>query len=82
MKLNQLIIELKNRNLRIGSWYGTFDLTEKHHLRFEHINRGYGYHGLESGDDATYPWFLYWEIVWVVINNSFKPGDKLLDLGR
>lgn len=31
--------------------------------------------------DDRFPWFLYWEIAWLVTNNRFRPGQRLLDLG-
>lgn len=80
-ELNALINELKNKKLKISSWYGTFDLTAKPDS-FERINRGYGYTGLEGAvDDMNFPWFLYWEIVWVIINNDFNKDQKVLDMG-
>ncbi|MFH0790590.1 MAG: class I SAM-dependent methyltransferase, partial [Candidatus Omnitrophota bacterium] len=79
--LNRLIKTIKAKNLRVSSWYGKFDLTGEPHT-FERINRGYGYRGLESAeDDVNFPWFLYWEIVWVVLNNKFSQNQKILDLG-
>lgn len=78
-ELNQLILLLKQKNLKISSWYGAFDLS-KH--SFEKINRGYNYKSLpDAADDRNFPWFLYWEIVWLVLNNNFRPGQKLLDIG-
>jgi hypothetical protein len=48
----------------------------------QHHNRGYGYRLLEgAADDNLYRWFLYWEIAWLVINNDFRAGDRILDLG-
>ncbi|MGI0149120.1 MAG: SAM-dependent methyltransferase, partial [Thermoplasmata archaeon] len=45
-------------------------------------NRGYGYSPIEGvADDRSFPWFLYWEIVWVVLNTPFRRGDRVLDLG-
>jgi len=89
--LNGLIKQLKERDLKLSSWYGAFDLghwksrfgiTGFPYDSTERINRGYGYTSLEGAfDDRNFPWFLYWEIVWVFLNNKFKPGHKALDLG-
>ena len=32
-------------------------------------------------DDINFPSFLIWEIIWLVLNNRFSSGDKILDLG-
>jgi len=50
--------------------------------RSEQINRGYNYKPLPNAvDDINFPWFLYWELVWIILNADFKPGQKVLDLG-
>jgi 2-polyprenyl-3-methyl-5-hydroxy-6-metoxy-1,4-benzoquinol methylase len=80
-ELNSLIKNLRAKNLKISSWYGRFDLTGDPNST-EWINRGYGYKALkESVDDKNFPWFLYWEIVWVVLNTGFSTDMKVLDLG-
>lgn len=80
-ELNELINMLRSKNLKISSWYGSFNLSG-HPQSNERINRGYGYQSLEgAADDKNFPWFLYWEIVWVVLNNDFKQGQEVLDLG-
>jgi len=80
-ELNSLILYCRENGLRISSWYGRFDLTGKENSS-ERINRGYGYRPIEGAvDDRNFPWFLYWEIVWVTINAAFNKGEKVLDLG-
>lgn len=80
-ELNNLILELKSKNLKISSWYGVFDLHGNKNS-FEYKNRGYDYKPLpNSVDDVNFPWFLYWEIVWVILNNNYLSNQKLLDLG-
>lgn len=80
-ELNDLIILFRNKNLKISSWYGCFDLSGANDS-FEFINRGYDYQALANiPDDKNFPWFLYWEIVWVILNNDFKQGQSLIDLG-
>jgi 2-polyprenyl-3-methyl-5-hydroxy-6-metoxy-1,4-benzoquinol methylase len=80
-ELNDLIVDLRSRGLNVSSWYGAFDLSGDP-ASGERINRGYGYKALEgTADDRKFPWFLYWEIAWVIINGGFKAGQKVLDLG-
>ncbi|MCX7824710.1 MAG: class I SAM-dependent methyltransferase [Verrucomicrobiae bacterium] len=80
-ELNALIRLLQGRGQRISAWYGTFGLTGEPDSP-EQLNRGYGYRPLpDAADDRNFPWFLYWEIVWVVLHNEFRPGQRLLDLG-
>ncbi len=78
-ELNGLIRMLAAKGLRISSWYGCFDLASD---RGERINRGYGYRALEgAADDVHFPWFLYWQIVWVMLHGGFSRQQKILDLG-
>ncbi|MEA2350639.1 MAG: hypothetical protein QOG86_1580 [Thermoleophilaceae bacterium] len=80
-ELDELIADLRARGLRASSWYGAFDLSGDPES-MERVNRGYGYEPLEgAADDHLFPWFLYWEIAWLVTNNEFEPGQRLLDLG-
>jgi 2-polyprenyl-3-methyl-5-hydroxy-6-metoxy-1,4-benzoquinol methylase len=80
-ELDNLVHALRAKGLRISSWYGHFDLDGAPES-FEQVNRGYGYSPLdETADDRNFPWFLYWEVVWVVLNTPFRPGERILDLG-
>ncbi len=80
-ELDELIRSIAAHELQISSWYGTFELSDDP-LSFERLNRGYGYESLPgTADDRLFPWFLYWEIAWLVLNNSYEPGQCLLDLG-
>lgn len=80
-ELNELIEDLRGRGLRISSWYGALEFPDDLD-RMQWVNRGYGYEPLQgAADDNLFPWFLYWEIAWLTINNEFRPGDRLLDLG-
>jgi SAM-dependent methyltransferase len=80
-ELNDLIEDLAARGLRISSWYGAFELSDDPGS-WERVNRGYGYTPLGgAADDRLFPWFLYWEIAWLVTNNRFEAGQRLLDLG-
>jgi len=80
-ELNRLVKELKDERLKASSWYGVFDLDGRPGS-IERRNRGFDYEGLEGAvDDKNFPWFLYWEIVWVVLHGGFEPCSKVLDLG-
>lgn len=80
-ELNQLIKELDAKGLQISSWYGAFELSGNKYS-VERLNRSNAYQPLgETIDDNRFPWFLYWEIVWVVYHNEFLPGQTLLDMG-
>jgi len=80
-ELEELLAELKHKGLKASSWYGAFDL-ETAHDPYERLNRGYGYEPLPGVlDDANFPWFLYWEISWVVQHAGFESGQRVLDLG-
>jgi 2-polyprenyl-3-methyl-5-hydroxy-6-metoxy-1,4-benzoquinol methylase len=80
-ELDALIGELAQQGLRASSWYGQLEETPEL-AEWERANRGYGYEPLPgAADDQRFPWFLYWEIAWLAINNRYCPGDRLLDLG-
>jgi 2-polyprenyl-3-methyl-5-hydroxy-6-metoxy-1,4-benzoquinol methylase len=80
-ELNELVEKLRRRGLRASSWYGAFALSRTERA-LERMNRGYGYTPLAgAAADGDFPWFLYWEIAWLVLHNDFRPGDRLLDLG-
>jgi hypothetical protein len=80
-ELNSLILSLKERGLRPSSWYGCFDLSGAPDS-YERINRGYAYAPLEgAADDHNVPWFLYWEIVWIVRHGGLDGSQRVIDLG-
>src|SRR3954463_8670832 len=80
-ELDDLIGSLSARGVRISSWYGAFELSDDPGS-WERLNRGYDYTPLDgAADDGRFPWFLYWEIAWLVTNNRFRAGQRLLDLG-
>ncbi|MGB9593775.1 MAG: hypothetical protein ACPL7R_06540 [Anaerolineae bacterium] len=80
-ELNDLIRTLQARGLVASSWYGALDMPPALKA-LEQVNRGLDYEPLPgAADDARYPWFLYWEIAWVVMHAGFQPGQTVLDLG-
>lgn len=80
-ELHDLVLLLREKNLHVSSWYGSFDLSGDP-LSFEVINRGFGYTPLpDAVDDKNFPWFLYWQIMWVARHARFAAGQRVLDLG-
>jgi 2-polyprenyl-3-methyl-5-hydroxy-6-metoxy-1,4-benzoquinol methylase len=80
-ELNSLVVELEQRGLRPSNWYGGLE-TPPDLVGWERANRGLQYEPLPgAAADDRYPWFLYWEIAWLVLNNRFVAGQRLLDLG-
>ena len=80
-ELDALVRELDERGLRASSWYGSLGGLDQL-AGWERANRGLDYEPLRGAvDDDRFPWFLYWEIAWLVSNVPFRPGQRLLDLG-
>jgi 2-polyprenyl-3-methyl-5-hydroxy-6-metoxy-1,4-benzoquinol methylase len=80
-ELNTLIKTLRANNLKVSSWFGAFNLTGDPDT-FEMINRGLVYKDMEGAiDNINFPWYLYWEIAWLLLNNNFSNNHSVLDLG-
>src|SRR6266480_1867801 len=80
-ELDALIGELGERGLRLSNWYGGLEFPADL-VGYERANRGLDYEPLAgAADDARFPWFLYWEIAWLTVNNDLRAGERLLDLG-
>ncbi len=80
-ELSVLIKNIKDKGLKISSWAGAFDLKGEENCE-EVLNRGFNYKAVEgAADDINFPWFLYWEIAWVVHHAGFEKGHNILDLG-
>ncbi len=80
-ELDSLVRELDRRGLQVSGWYGSLGPLEQL-AGWERANRGLAYEPLPgTADDQRFPWFLYWEIAWLVSNVPFRPGQRLLDLG-
>ncbi len=77
------LADLKRRMREVGvmhsSWYGRIDGSPS---LWDRANRGMSYEPLAGwDDDDRVPWFLLWEISWLVSHTSLKPGQCVLDLG-
>ncbi len=96
--LNGVIEKLYKKNLYMSSWLGTvpvnnyynsgqFTIDEKS-LEGRALKGGveqrHNYKPLINAfDDYRIPWFLYWEISWVLkyMNRKLTPGMRILDAG-
>lgn len=80
-ELDDLVRRLAEMGLRPSTWYGELE-PETDGAAWELANRGPDYEPLPgAADDARYPWFLYWEIAWLMLNTDIRPGQRVLDLG-
>lgn len=80
-ELNDLIVRLRSNGIGISSWLGNLTMSASV-KRKSNANRGFDYTPLPGvADDSMFPWFLFWEIAWVITNNDFMKGDMVLDLG-
>lgn len=80
-QLNDIVRDLAEIDLAPSTWYGEIE-ADADPCSWERANRGLDYEPIPgAADDDRYPWFLYWEIAWLVLNNDFRPGQRLLDLG-
>src|SRR3989304_7999720 len=95
--LNKLIRNLYVKNLFMSAWTGNLPsekerilkfLASKFNLKIESRPIGFdqrlNYSKLSfSEDDCRYPWFLYWEIYWMLncLKEFLKPGMTILDAG-
>ncbi len=79
-RINQLIQDIYGKKQMMTSWYGTIEAP------FTGVgldNRGNSYEVLPGAvDDNRIPWFLYWEIEWVIRNGPrLEQGMRVLDAG-
>ena len=78
--INQLVRDIYSKKLAMTSWYGTL---ESPGTGVGLDNRGDSYEPLPGAvDDNRIPWYLYWEIEWVIRNGpKLKSGMRILDAG-
>jgi 2-polyprenyl-3-methyl-5-hydroxy-6-metoxy-1,4-benzoquinol methylase len=92
--LNDLLRQLYSRNLFVSSWIGSLpNITlwsrffgTRQQNRFQNIGweQRLNYQPLQDAvDDARIPWFLYWEIYWLLYNTKpfLRKGMRILDAG-
>jgi SAM-dependent methyltransferase len=74
-----LMRRMRSRGAKYSSWYGQSDAWPS---AWEHINRGAEYQPWPGNpDELAVPWFLLWEIAWLVVNTHMKAGSRVLDMG-
>ena len=79
IELFALMRRMQARGAAYSSWYGR---TGTWPSAWEHINRGPGYQPWpDNPDELHVPWFLLWEIAWLVANTPLRPGSRVLDMG-
>ena len=78
-ELFALMRRMNTAGVSYSSWYGRFDAWPS---IWEHINRGADYEPWpDNPDELRVPWFLLWEIAWLVANTPIRRGARVLDMG-
>lgn len=79
LELADLMRRMQQSGVDYSSWYGTLNTWPS---PWEWINRGPDYcpHP-DNPDEIRAPWFLLWEIAWIVANTPLRPGSRVLDMG-
>lgn len=79
MELFGLMRRMNAKGARYSSWYGRATGWPS---PWESINRGESYEPWPANPDELHvPWFLLWEIAWLVVNTPLVPGGRVLDMG-
>jgi hypothetical protein len=74
-----LMRRMQAAGAQYSSWYGQ---TDPWPGTWEHVNRGSGYEPWPGNpDELRVPWFLLWEIAWIVVNTPMRPAARVLDMG-
>lgn len=78
-ELFELMRLMQSRSAWYSSWYGRVNAWPS---VWEHVNRGEGYEPWPGNpDEFRIPWFLLWEIAWLVTQTPLRPGSCVLDMG-
>lgn len=78
-ELFALMRHMRKVGAAYSSWYGAVDAWPS---AWEHVNRGRDYAPWPGNpDESAVPWFLLWEIAWLVANTPMRPGSRILDMG-
>jgi 2-polyprenyl-3-methyl-5-hydroxy-6-metoxy-1,4-benzoquinol methylase len=81
-EIGEVIDAMKKAGVSYSNWYGTLGIPKGNHGILERINRGRSYEPWDlSLDDVNVPWFLLWEICWLLTHASPPEGGTVLDLG-
>jgi SAM-dependent methyltransferase len=78
-ELFALMRRMNKCGAKYSSWYGHVDTWPS---AWEHVNRGEDYQPFPGNpDELRIPWFLLWEIAWIVANTPMRPAARVLDMG-
>jgi SAM-dependent methyltransferase len=78
-ELFKLMGRMEARQAVYSSWYGRAGGWPS---VWEFVNRGEDYEPWAGNpDELRVPWFLLWEICWLVANTPMKAGGRVLDMG-
>src|SRR3989344_9597058 len=84
-RINDLINEIYSKKISMTSWYGTLGNPREAESAagVGMKNRGADYKPLpDMADDGRIPWYLYWEIFWVMQHGpKIGKGSVVLDAG-
>lgn len=81
-EIREVIDAMKKAGVSYSNWYGTLGVPKGNHGIIERINRGRSYEPWDSSlDDVNVPWFLLWEICWLLTYAPPPEGGTILDLG-
>jgi SAM-dependent methyltransferase len=79
IELFGLMRRMRDAGVNYSSWYGRVDAWPS---VWEHVNRGESYEPIPNNpDELRVPWFLLWEIAWLIANTPIRPGARVLDMG-
>jgi len=78
-ELFDLMKRMQDKGAQYSSWYGN---TDPWPSLWDFINRGEDYQPWPGNpDELRIPWFLLWEICWLIANTPIQPNSRILDMG-
>ena len=79
LELLGLMRRMRAKGAKYSSWYGEANGWPS---AWQHVNRSDDYEPYPGNpDELRVPWFLLWEIVWLVSNTPLRGGGRVLDMG-
>ena len=81
-EIGKVMKAMKKAGVSYSGWYGTLCVPRGNLGVIERINRGMSYEPWDPNlDDVNIPWFLLWEICWLLTHAPPPEGGTVLDLG-
>lgn len=78
-ELFALMRQMRSRGADYSSWYGRVRAWPS---AWEHVNRGPDYQPWPGNpDELAIPWFLLWEIAWLLAHTPLRRAARVLDMG-